>query len=57
MLAVGLAAGGLALTMIGAIATHVRRRDPIASIIITSILFAMGVAVARVRYRELKATA
>lgn len=43
------AAAGLGLTMVGAILTHVNRADPPASIIITSALFAMCVALAGVR--------
>ena len=43
---VALAAGGLALTMVGAVATHVRRGDPALSIVITAALFVMGTAVA-----------
>ena len=50
---VPMAASGLALTMIGAIVTHVVRADPAPSIVITSALFAMGVFVAVRRYREL----
>lgn len=50
---VPMAAVGLALTMIGAIVTHVVRADPAPSIVITSALFAMGVFVAVRRYREL----
>jgi len=54
---VSLAAGGLALTMIGAIATHVLRADPVLSIIITSMLFLMGVGVAFGRFSQLKKSA
>ena len=43
---VPLSAAGLGLTMIGAIATHVLRGDPALSIVITSLLFAMCVAIA-----------
>ena len=50
---VPLAAGGLALTMIGAIATHVSRQDPALSIVITSVLLVMGAAVAAHRRSEL----
>ena len=49
---VPMAAGGLALTMIGAIATHVGRGDPPLSIIITTLLFAMGAALAVKRFGE-----
>jgi len=51
-LLVPISAGALALTMVGAIATHVLRADPILSVIITSILFAMCVALAVKRFRE-----
>jgi len=53
-LLVPLAAGGLAATMIGAIATHVSRADPAASIVITSLLFVMGATLAAKRYSELR---
>lgn len=43
---VAIASAGLALTMIGAVATHVRRSDPALSIVITASLFVMSVAVA-----------
>lgn len=46
---VPLSAAGLALTMIGAIATHVTRGDPAPSIIITSLLFVMCVLIAKTR--------
>ena len=51
---VPLAAAGLSLTMIGAIATHVGRGDPAASIVITSALLSMGLAVAIKRWGELR---
>lgn len=51
---VPLAAGGLALTMIGAIATHVTRGDPALSVVITSMLFVMGSVVAAVRFGQIK---
>ena len=51
---VPLAASGLALTMVGAIATHVARQDPALSIIITSVLFAMCVTVAVKRFGEVR---
>lgn len=41
-----LAAGGLAVTMLGAIATHVLRGDPMPSVVITAALFAMSVTIA-----------
>lgn len=53
---VPLAAAGLALTMIGAIATHVVRADPAPSIVITSALFLMGAIVATTRWREMRAS-
>jgi len=46
---VALAAGGLALTMVGAVATHVVRQDPALSIVITSMLLAMSATVAAKR--------
>jgi len=51
------AAAGLALTMIGAIATHVSRQDPAPSIVITTTLFVFCVAVARARWVALKPAA
>jgi len=54
---VPLASGGLALTMVGAVATHVRRGDPALSIVITSVLFVMGLAVAVRRWNEVKGNA
>jgi len=48
-----LAAGGLALTMIGAIATHVVRGDPAPSVVITVTLFVMSVTVAVKRFGQL----
>jgi len=53
-LLVPLAAGGLALTMIGAIATHVVRGDPALSVVITSALFLMSVTVAVKRLAEVR---
>ena len=53
-LIVPLAASGLALTMIGAIATHISREDPVASVIITSVLFAMSATVAVKRFGEVR---
>jgi len=49
-LLVPLAAGGMALTMSGAVITHVARQDPVASIIITSALFAMSATLATKRF-------
>ena len=49
-LVVPLAAGGLALTMVGAIATHIGRGDPALSIVITGALFAMSATVAVKRF-------
>ncbi len=51
---VPLAAGGLALTMIGAVATHINRGDPALSVVITTLLFAMSVVVAVRRWGQLK---
>lgn len=51
---VPLAAAGLALTMIGAIATHVSRGDPAASIVVTGALFVMAAVVAVRRWAELR---
>ena len=53
---VPLAAGGLALTMIGAIATHISRGDPAASVVVTAVLFAMSSVIAGKRFAELSAT-
>ena len=50
---VPLAAGGLAMTMVGAVATHLRRGDPAPSVVMTGALFVMAVAVAAKRWREL----
>jgi len=47
------AAGGLALTMIGAIITHVTRQDPVPSIVVTTVLFALCAGVAARRWKEL----
>lgn len=52
-LVVPLAAGGLALTMIGAVATHISRGDPAPSVVITSVLFAMSAVVSARRFAEL----
>ena len=51
---VPIASGGLALTMVGAVITHISRGDVIMSIIITSILFLMAVMVAVFRYKQYK---
>jgi hypothetical protein len=48
------AAAGLAITMIGAVATHIMRGDPAPSIVITTALFAMGTTLAVKRYGELR---
>jgi VIT1/CCC1 family predicted Fe2+/Mn2+ transporter len=48
------AAAGLALTMIGAIATHITRGDPAPSVVITTVLFAMAATLAFKRYRALR---
>ncbi len=49
------AAVGMALTMIGAVATHVIRQDPAPSIVITTLLFAMATTLAMKRFRAIKA--
>jgi hypothetical protein len=49
---VPLASGGLALTMIGAIATHIGRGDPVPSVVITAVLFVMSATVAVKRFAE-----
>ena len=49
-----IASAGLALTMLGAIITHISRGDVILSVIITSILFLMAVLVAAFRYKQYK---
>ena len=51
---VPLAAAGLAVTMVGAIATHIGRGDPAPSIVITTALFVMSAAVAKRRFAELR---
>ena len=51
---VAIASGSLALTMVGAIITHISRGDVIASIIITSTLFLMAVLIAVFRYKQYK---
>jgi hypothetical protein len=53
-LLVPLAAGGLALTMIGAITTHISRGDPALSVVITSVMFVMSVTVAVKRFGEVR---
>ena len=50
------AAGGLALTMIGAVATHITRGDPAPSIVITCLLCAMAATVAVKRFGEVRQT-
>ena len=49
-----IASGSLALTMVGAIITHISRGDVIMSVIITSILFLMAVLIAVFRFRQYK---
>ena len=51
---VAIASGSLALTMVGAIITHISRGDVILSIIITSILFLMAVLIAAFRFNQYK---
>jgi VIT1/CCC1 family predicted Fe2+/Mn2+ transporter len=51
---VAIASGSLALTMVGAIITHISRGDVILSIIINSILFLMAVLVAAFRFKQYK---
>jgi hypothetical protein len=51
---VPLAAGGLALTMMGAIVTHVTRQDHPVSIVITCLLFAMSATLATKRLGEIR---
>ncbi|MGL1887637.1 MAG: DoxX family protein [Reichenbachiella sp.] len=51
---VSFAAGGLAITMVGAIITHISRGDVILSVIITSTLFVMAVLLAVFRYNQYK---
>ena len=49
-----IASGSLALTMVGAIITHISRGDVIASVIITSTLCLMAVLVAAFRFKQYK---
>ena len=51
---VPLAAGGLALTMVGAIATHIIRADPALSVIITTLMFGMCALLSVKRFGEHK---
>ena len=51
---VAIASGGLALTMVGAIITHISRGDVILSIIINSILLSMAVLIAAFRFKQYK---
>jgi len=51
---VPLAAGGLALTMVGAVATHISRSDPAASVVVTSVLFLMSAVVAAKRFGQIR---
>lgn len=53
-LLVPLSSAGLALTMIGAVFTHVVRNDPTMSIVATSIIFLLCVFVTINRYKLLK---
>jgi len=47
-----IASVGLALTMVGAVITHISRGDVILSIIITSTLFLMAVMIAVFRFKQ-----
>lgn len=49
-----IASAGLALTMAGAVITHISRGDVILSIIITSTLFLFAVMVAVFRFKQYK---
>jgi VIT1/CCC1 family predicted Fe2+/Mn2+ transporter len=49
-----IASVGLALTMVGAVITHISRGDVILSIIITSTLFLMAVMIAVFRFNQYK---
>ena len=49
-----IASGGLALTMAGAIITHISRGDVLMSLIITSTLFLMAVMIAAFRFKQYK---
>ena len=51
---VAIASGSLALTMVGALITHISRGDVIMSIIINSILFLMAVLIAAFRFKQYK---
>ena len=51
---VAIASGCLALTMVGAIITHISRGDVILSIVINSILFLMAVLIAAFRFKQYK---
>lgn len=51
---VPLAAGGLAVTMMGAVVTHLMRHDPPTSIVITCVLFAMSVTLAVKRFGQIR---
>ena len=50
---VPLASAGLGFTMIGAIITHIKRQDPMMSIIITSFILLLCVFVTLKRYKEI----
>lgn len=54
---VPLAGAGLALTMLGAVVTHVTRADPPQSIVITAVLFVMSATIAVKRFGELEKVA
>jgi hypothetical protein len=49
------AAAGLALTMVGAVATHIMRGDPMPSVIITGAFCGMSATIAAKRFAEFKA--
>lgn len=49
---IAFASGGLALTMVGAVITHISRGDVLLSIIITSILFLMAAMVGGYRFKQ-----
>lgn len=54
---VPLAAGGLGITMVGAVVTHLVRADPLLSIVITSALVMMSAVLAGTRLQQLRTTA
>lgn len=51
---VPLASAGLALTMVGAVITHILRADPFLSIILTSIFFLMATQITFFRFKQYK---